>query len=923
MDAPVNKAEADAAVTAPAPSKAGGEAERVTPMMAQFIEIKTANPGSLLFYRMGDFYELFFEDAELASRTLGIVLTKRGKHQGEDIPMCGVPVERAEEYLHKLIAAGHRVSVCEQTEDPAEAKKRGPKSVVKRDVVRLVTPGTLTEDALLDARRDNVLAAVARLRGGEGEDGYVYALAFADISTGSFRVTETDAQRLPADLARIEPAELLVADAIYDEPIFKALWRSLPAVTPLPKESFDGASAERRIAGFFQVATLDSFGSFTRAELTAAAAIVAYIERTQLGARPPLSRPQREASTEAMVIDPATRANLEILRTTTGDRAGSLCAAVDRTVTSAGARLLARRLAEPLTDPARIAARLDAVEHLVEETALRAALRERLAGAPDLARALSRVALGRSGPRDLAAIGRGLGEGLEIARLIAASPAPAELTQAARVLGSVDPALAATLQAALGDELPLNRRDGGFVRAGYADELDATRAMRDESRRVVAALERRYVEETGVRALKIRHNAVLGYFVEVSQQNADKLREPPFDVIFVHRQTMAGAMRFTSTELAELEAKIASAGERALALEQRIFDELVVAVLAQAEPIRACAEALAVIDVTAGLARLAVDEGHVRPEVDGGLDFRIEGGRHPVVEQALRRDGGPFVANECELSPPEGAHSGRIWLVTGPNMAGKSTFLRQNALIAILAQAGAFVPAKRARIGVVDRLFSRVGAADDLARGRSTFMVEMVETAAILNQATERSLVILDEIGRGTATFDGLSIAWASLENLHEVNRCRGLFATHFHELTALSQRLPRLVNATVKVKEWEGEVIFLHEVVPGAADRSYGIQVAKLAGLPPAVVARARAVLTELENADRAAPAQRILDDLPLFAAINRAPAAAPAGHAEKADPAAEAVKTALAGIDPDEMTPREALEALYRLKAAARGAG
>nr|WP_306889930.1 DNA mismatch repair protein MutS [Ancylobacter amanitiformis] len=906
--------------------------------MAQYIEIKTANPGSLLFYRMGDFYELFFEDAELAARALGIVLTKRGKHQGEDIPMCGVPVERAEEYLNRLIVAGYRVAVCEQIEDPAEAKKRGPKSVVKRDVIRLVTPGTLTEDALLDARRDNVLASLARVKGGEGEDagrgdgrgdGYVYALALADISTGSFRVTETDAARLAADLARIEPAELLVADAIYDEPAFKALWRTLPAVTPLPKESFDGAGAERRLAGFFQVATLEAFGSFSRAELIAAAAVVAYIERTQLGARPPLSRPQREASSAAMVIDPATRANLEILRTTTGDRAGSLCAAVDRTVTSAGARLLARRLAEPLTDPVAIAGRLDAVEHLVEETGLRGALRERLAGAPDLARALSRIALGRAGPRDLAAIGRGLREGLEIARRIAASPAPAELTEAARRLGAVDPALAVTLHAALDDELPLNRRDGGFTRPGHSDELDATRALRDESRRVVAALERRYVEETGVRALKIRHNAVLGYYVEVSQQNADRLREPPFDVVFVHRQTMAGAMRFTSIELAELEARIASAGERALAFEQRIFDQLVVAVMEQADAIRACAEALAVIDVTAGLAKLAVDEGHVRPEVNDGLDFAIEGGRHPVVEQALRRDhgasGGPFVANDCDLSAPVGGKgkppSGRIWLVTGPNMAGKSTFLRQNALIAILAQAGSFVPATSARLGVVDRLFSRVGAADDLARGRSTFMVEMVETAAILNQATERSLVILDEIGRGTATFDGLSIAWASLEHLHEVNRCRGLFATHFHELTALSQRLPRLVNATVKVKEWEGEVIFLHEVVPGAADRSYGIQVAKLAGLPPMVVARARAVLTELENADRAAPAQRILDDLPLFAAINRAPPPAAPGPIVKADPVAEAVKAALSGLNPDEMTPREALEALYRLKGVARG--
>ncbi|MCJ8143472.1 DNA mismatch repair protein MutS [Ancylobacter sp. A5.8] len=919
------KTEAVTPALAPEPArvtpKAGGEAERVTPMMAQYIEIKTANPDSLLFYRMGDFYELFFEDAEIASRALGIVLTKRGKHQGADIPMCGVPVERAEEYLHKLIACGHRVAVCEQIEDPAEARKRGPKSVVRRDVTRLVTPGTLTEDALLDARRENVLAALARLR---GEDGHVFALAFADISTGSFRVAETDATRLAADLARIEPAELLVPDAVFGEPAFRELWRSLPAVTPLPKESFDGTVAERRIAGFFQVATLDAFGAFTRAELTAAAAVVAYIERTQLGARPPLQRPVREASADVMVIDPATRANLEILRTTTGDRAGSLNASVDRTVTSAGARLLARRLAEPLTDPVRINERLDAVEHLVETPALREGLRARLAGAPDLARALSRVALGRSGPRDLSAIGRGLAEGAAIAGMIAGE-APRELVAAAATLSGVDPALAALLGAALADELPLNRRDGGFIRAGHDPDLDGLRALRDESRRVVAALERRYAEETGVKSLKIRHNAVLGYFVEVGQQHADRLREPPFAGVFVHRQTMAGAMRFTSTELGELEAKIASAGERALSLEQGIFDRLVAAVNALAESIRAAAGALAVIDVTAGLATLAVEQAYVRPHVDDSLDFAISGGRHPVVEQALKRDGGPFVANECDLSAPEtpkkATPAGRIWLVTGPNMAGKSTFLRQNALIAVLAQAGAFVPALSARLGTVDRLFSRVGAADDLARGRSTFMVEMVETAAILNQATDRSLVILDEIGRGTATFDGLSIAWASLEHLHEVNRCRGLFATHFHELTALSQRLNRLVNATVKVKEWEGEVIFLHEVVPGAADRSYGIQVAKLAGLPPVVVARAKAVLTELESADRAAPAQRILDDLPLFAALNRTPVAEAAGA--KVDPVAAAVAATLAGIDPDEMTPREALEALYRLKAAARGKG
>lgn len=888
---------------APVPSPRAEEM-RVTPVMAQFLEIKAANPDCLLFYRMGDFYELFFADAETASQALGIVLTKRGKHQGEDIPMCGVPVTRAEEYLHKLIALGFRVAVCEQLEDPAEARKRGGKAVVRRDVTRLVTPGTLTEDALLDAKRENVLLAVARTR--SGEDDYEYGLAFADVSTGAFRVARSRKDLLAADLARIDPAEVLICDALYEEADFKEMWRSLPAVTPLPRQSFEGAGAEQRLASFFQVATLDAFGSFARAELIAAAAIVAYVERTQLGARPALAPPVSEAQGQVMLIDAGTRANLELVRTTSGERRGSLLAAVDRTVTAAGARLLARRIGEPLTDLAAIRARHDAVGFLVEDTGLVAALRQRLARVPDLARALSRLSLGRGSPRDLAAIGQGLEEGFAIAAAFDLEP-PADLNRCAMALSRANQALARDLAAALVDEPPLTRRDGGFIRPGYDGDLDQTRALRDESRRVVAALEQRYGEETGIRTLKIRHNGVLGYFVEVTAQHGDRLREGRFGDIFVHRQTLAGAVRFTSVELGELESRIASAGERALALEQMLFERLSAALVAQSDVIRAAAEALAELDVIVGLAKLAVDARYVRPHMTEGLDFKVEAGRHPVVEQALSRSGGPFVANDCDLSPPfEGEARGRIVLLTGPNMAGKSTFLRQNALIAVLAQAGSFVPARAARLGVVDRLFSRVGAADDLARGRSTFMVEMVETAAILNQATFRSLVILDEIGRGTATFDGMAIAWASLEHLHEVNACRALFATHFHELTALSQRCRRLSNATVKVAEFQGDVVFLHEVIPGAADRSYGIQVAKLAGLPASVVTRARAVLKELEAADRGVRPVRLVEDLPLFAAARAAPV-----------PPAEARLTqALDEIDPDSLTPRAALDALYQLK-------
>ena len=885
-------------------------AGRATPVMEQFIEIKAANPDCLLFYRMGDFYELFFEDAEIAARALGIVLTKRGKHLGRDIPMCGVPIHRSDEYLHRLIAQGHRVAVCEQLEDPAEARKRGAKSVVKRNVVRLVTPGTLTEDTLLDARRNNFLLAIARARTSTGEDGR-FALAWIDISTGEFHLTECERLALAAEIARIEPGEIIISDALYDDADLAPTWRSLPAVTPLTRDVFDGATAERRLAAYFGVATSAGFGAFSRLELTGAAACVTYVERTQLGKRPPLSPPMRESEGATLAIDQATRANLELIRTLAGERRGSLLTAIDHTITAAGSRTLAQRLSAPLTDQAAIARRHDAVALFVTDAPLRVETRQRLNAAPDLARALARLVVGRGGPRDLAAIRDGIAAADDLAkRLAALGQLPTEIADARAALQQPDAAIAAELTSALADELPHLKRDGGFVRAGYDTALDETRALRDDTRRVIAELQARYTDITGVRSLKIKHNNVLGYFVDVTAQNGEKLMSAPLNATFIHRQTLAGQVRFTTTELGELEAKIASAADRALGIELATFEHLSTLVTAAADAIKAAAEALAALDVASALAQLAVAHDYVRPEVDSSLAFTIEGGRHPVVEQALATDGGPFVANDCDLSPPPAHKAGRIWLLTGPNMAGKSTFLRQNALIAIMAQMGSFVPARRATIGVVDKLFSRVGAADDLARGRSTFMVEMVETAAILNQAGERSLVILDEIGRGTATFDGLSIAWATIEHLHEKNCCRALFATHFHELTALAVKLPRLFNATVKVKEWQGEVVFLHEVTAGAADRSYGIQVAKLAGLPMSVIERAKVVLAKLEAEDRAAP--RGFEDLPLFAA-----APVPASHPH--DAALEAVVNSLAALHPDEMSPREALEALYALKAKA----
>ncbi|UKK92148.1 DNA mismatch repair protein MutS [Brucella pseudogrignonensis] len=884
-------------------------AVRLTPMMEQYIEIKAANVDSLLFYRMGDFYELFFDDAVEASRALGITLTKRGKHLGEDIPMCGVPVHASDDYLQRLIAKGYRVAVCEQIEDPAEAKKRGSKSVVRRDVIRLVTPGTITEEKLLDPSEANYLMALGRTKG----DGAL-ALAWIDISTGTFRVSETTEDRLFADVARIDPRELVVADTAFHDadlrPTFDLIGKS---VIPQPATLFDSAAAENRIQRYFNVVTLDGFGQFSRSELSAISGAIAYIEKTQIAERPPLMRPEREQEGGTIFIDPATRASLELARTMSGNREGSLLKAIDRTVTGGGARLLAERLTAPLTDPKAIALRLDAVSWFLSEQALCEGLRLELKGVPDMPRALSRLAVGRGGPRDLGALQRGFEAANGIGSLLEGALLPDELAQAREAIETLPVSFAAHIDRALAEEMPLLKRDGGFVRQGYNTELDEMRALRDQSRRVIAGLQADYIEETGIKTLKIKHNNVLGYFIEVTANNSGTMTDTvEAKGRFIHRQTMANAMRFTTTELAELESKIANAADRALSIELAIFEELTAEAVSHADSIRAAAVALSVFDVSASLAVLAEEQGYCRPLVDDSLSFNIVAGRHPVVEQALRRQAAnPFVANDCDLSPQKDGGNGAIWLLTGPNMGGKSTFLRQNALIAIMAQMGSFVPAGSAQIGVVDRLFSRVGASDDLARGRSTFMVEMVETAAILNQAGERSLVILDEIGRGTATFDGLSIAWAAVEYLHEKNRCRALFATHFHEMTALSEKLDRLFNVTMRVKEWDNDVVFLHEVAKGAADRSYGVQVARLAGLPEAVVNRARDVLHQLEAGETSGKADKLIDDLPLFSVVLQQEKPKPQAAAKDSE-----LAKAVAAISPDELTPREALELVYKLK-------
>jgi DNA mismatch repair protein MutS len=869
----------------------------VTPMMVQYLEIKARNAGALLFYRMGDFYEMFFDDAVAASAALDIALTKRGFHQGADIPMCGVPVHAAEGYLLTLIRKGFRVAIAEQMEDPAEAKRRGSKSVVKRDVVRLVTPGTLTEDALLEARRHNYLAAYAEVR----DQG---ALAWTDISTGEFRVIPCSPARLGPELARLAPRELLLSEA-QERDLAMLVTDSGAAMTPMSRGSFDSTSAERRLCALFQVASLDAFGLFDRAELAAMGALIDYLDLTQRGQLPLLQPPIKENAAGTVQIDAATRRNLEISVALSGGREGSLLAAVDHTVTAGGARLLERRLAAPSCDLPAIHARLETVRFLLEQGRLRNDLRAGLRRAPDMDRALSRIALDRAGPRDLGVIRTGLTQARAIAAVL--QDVPDTLAAAQMALRGHERILA-LLEAALVAEPPLLARDGGFIATGYDGDLDETRALRDEGRSVIARMQADYAALTGIQSLKIKHNNVLGYFIETTPTHAERMQSAPLNQTFIHRQTTAGQVRFTTVPLSEIETRILNAGNHALEIEKAHFASLRDAVMGHAGPIGAAARALAEIDLAAGLADLAAAEGWVEPQVDDSRAFMVQGGRHPVVERALRRQGaGPFVANDCALTDGE---TPAIWLLTGPNMAGKSTFLRQNALIALLAQAGSFVPAQKAHLGIVSQLFSRVGAADDLARGRSTFMVEMVETAAILNQADNRALVILDEIGRGTATYDGLSIAWATLEHLHDVNRCRALFATHYHEMTALAGKLSGVENATVTVKEWEGDVIFLHEVRKGAADRSYGVQVARLAGLPSAVIERAKVVLEALEKGEREGGARQkaLIDDLPLF---NARPAQATAPK-----PKASAVEAMLLTAHPDEMTPMAALKFLYALR-------
>ena len=871
---------------------AAGSSSKPTPMMEQYLALKREAGDSLLFYRMGDFFELFFDDAKVAANILDIALTSRGEHGGEPVAMCGVPVHSAEGYLARLIKAGQRVAIAEQVETPDEAKARAKregkpssKVLVARDIVRFVTAGTLTEEALLEPRRANMLAALSEVRG-------VIGIASVDISTGAMVLEECSPEMLGAHLARLGASEVVVPED----------WEHGPEEATLhPRSAFgsdSGAEALRRIHG---VSTLDGFGDFSRAMLGAAGGLIGYLEHVGRGSLPLLLPPQIRAAASGMAMDEATRASLEILEASGGGRAGSLIAALDRCSTGAGSRLLAEDLSAPLLDQSAIEDRLALVQFWYERPVERANLRDCLRALPDIGRALGRVVAGRGSPRDLGQIRDGLREAARLNDwLTREADRPALLDRLLPRLAGHG-ALTDHLSRALVASPPTERSNGGFIAEGYDAGLDELREVSGNARRAIAAMEARYRQNTGIASLKIKHNGVLGYFIEVPSRHADALMAP--DSGFTHRQTMKGAVRFNSLRLHEEASRISEAGGRALAAEEAHFEELVAEVTSAREAIAATAAALARIDVSAGNAERASEGEWCRPVIGEDAALSIKGGRHPVVEAALIKSGQRFVANDCALDSHD-----RLWLIGGPNMGGKSTFLRQNALIVLMAQAGCFVPASSARIGLVDRLFSRVGASDNLARGRSTFMVEMVETAAILAQATDRSFVILDEVGRGTSTYDGLALAWAVVEAVHSRIECRCLFATHYHELARLAETCEKLSLHHVRAREWKGDLVLLHELSEGPADRSYGLAVAKLAGVPSPVVERARQVLEKLEaTRNETGGLAAGLGDLPLFAA-----AAAPAPVQGPNDIVAEKLRA----IDLDALSPRDALELLYDLK-------
>lgn len=827
-----------------------------TPMMKQYHEAKATAGEALLLFRMGDFYELFFEDAKTAARVLGLSLTSRDKgaqNSGKKpVPMAGFPHHQLDGYLAKIISAGLRAAVCEQVEDPKQAK-----GLVRREISRIVSRGTVTDDALLDPAESNFLLAIAH---GENVPDETCGMAWIDISTGRFEAAVLPAEKMGDEIARVAPVEILFADGTTDLPTD---WTEQRMLTRRPGWAFGRDSAEQTLAKQFGTQSLEGcgFGSEDGPALQAAGAILDYLNETQKSSLAHVDRllPHRVGS--RLEIDEATRRSLELTQTLRdGRRDGSLLGVIDRTVTSMGARLLGDWLANPLTDAPAINARLDAVDELHSEATLALELRDALRATYDMQRLLARVTTGRATPRDLSFVARTLACLPKVKAKLTGRKANRLQQLESRIDLCSD--IRGQLETALDDDCPLTAREGGFIRAGYHDALDEQRELMQGGKQWMANYQAAAMEETGIPNIKVGFNKVFGYFLEVTHAHRDKV---PAE--FIRKQTLKNAERYITPELKEYEEKVLAAEERALSMELEIFSQLRELVAEAASRLQTTAFALAEVDVLASLAELARSRNYVRPSVVNEPVLDIVDGRHPVLD--ITEPEGTFVPNsvncesnaDCVVRNAASNDHSAILLITGPNMAGKSTYIRQVALITLMGQIGSFVPAREATIGIADRIFARVGASDDLARGRSTFMVEMTETARILNTATNRSLVILDEIGRGTSTYDGLSLAWAVVEHLHDTIGCRTLFATHYHELTELAGTLTGVANRNVAVKEWEGDVVFLHQIVPGAADKSYGIHVAQLAGVPREVNERAKQILAELESQhdDPKAPAAKL----------------------------------------------------------------
>lgn len=819
--------------------------------MEQYLNLKAQYKDHLLFYRLGDFYELFFDDAIKAAKLLNIVLTKRGNSCRQEIPMCGVPAHSSESYLHKLIDLGFKVAICDQLETADEAKKRGYKSIVKRDVVRVVTPGTIIEDSLLEDKSNNYLASIV-------EQNDEYAISWLELSTGKFFHTLTSLKALDSDLLRISPRELLISEKFTEDEKIRSILKNYKiSITQHAQSFFEYSKSHRTLCEFYKIRELGSIGNFSKVEIMACGALLEYVRVTQRGSIPRLEFPKTYKQQNFMLIDTSARRNLELFSTQFGEKKGSLISVIDHTVTASGGRLLKQMLASPLACSKAINLRLSTAQFFVNNHDSRRKIREILSNIPDIERSLSRLILGRGSPKDMNLLKIGLGKTLELSEFLCKieSGENGSLPQQYVIQTEIQPASRAgitvksdeselsTIHKSLGNHKDLfellnsaildnnlsSVKEGGFIHSKYNSELSELSYILNNSNKLVTKLRESYRDLTGIAALKILHNNILGYYVEVSANH--KITSD----IFIHRQSLANSMRYTTNELKELENKILTARDAAIGLEMKIFSELCSEVAKESEKIALAANALAKLDIRTAFAELAVQNNYVKPIIDDSKEFNICSGRHPVVEVNDK-----FIANSINLA---GIH-----LITGPNMAGKSTFLRQNALIAILAHMGSFVPAESAHIGVIDKIFSRVGATDNITAGYSTFMVEMIETATIVNQATDRSLVILDEIGRGTGVYDGLSIAQAVIEHIHNVNKCRAIFATHYHELTKVSKYLKNVKCFCVKIREWNGEVIFLHEVIEGIADESYGIHVAKLAGFPDSVLNRASEVFEELK---------------------------------------------------------------------------